>query len=298
MATKGHHPSTTKHASSAGGEKSRAAPAQKAAESEPRTKVGEAAQEVRDKLDPTAMKAELSALRDSLKEELKQELSQLRETTGDVVSGAQRSVERTGESVAELIRQNPVPMAMTGFGVAWMLVDGITGRGRRAGVSRGDRRIGDDVEVEIEVEGTRRTGDGGRIAESIQRRGTDLRKRASEIAQQAGSSYDSFKRNAGERVTRITRDVQERGKQIGSTVGEKYEANPWLIGAAAVTAGAIAGLAAPSTRREDAMLGSARDGLVETAQELANKALDKVQSAAKRVEDTAAQISGSSKRGA
>jgi hypothetical protein len=48
------------------------------------------------------------------------------------------------------------------------------------------------------------------------------------------------------------------------------------IGAAAMAVGTMVGLARPSTEKEDRLLGSARDKLIDNAERAAEGALDKV----------------------
>jgi hypothetical protein len=59
-----------------------------------------------------------------------------------------------------------------------------------------------------------------------------------------------------------------------------WNENPLLIGAAACVAGAIVGLAVPETERENELMGSARDGMIETVQETVREKVDQVQQAA------------------
>jgi hypothetical protein len=52
--------------------------------------------------------------------------------------------------------------------------------------------------------------------------------------------------------------------------------NPVALGAVALAAGTALGLALPRTEKEDRLLGSARDTVVDRAQELASEAVDTV----------------------
>jgi len=63
---------------------------------------------------------------------------------------------------------------------------------------------------------------------------------------------------------------------VEQAVGRWMEESPLAIGVVALATGTAIGLALPRTEKEDQLLGSARDTVVDRAQELASEAVDTV----------------------
>jgi len=148
-------------------------------------------------------------------------------------------------------------------------------------------------------EGERGFGEGqGDTAEQLREGATKLRERAGDIASQAG-----------ERVRQTTRDVRERageyvertGSQLrefqstarqrtrelwdqGSRLLDEY---PLEVTGAMFAVGVLAGLLMPSTRREDELLGEARDDVVERAKETGRETVQKLQNVGQQTMESA-----------
>ncbi|HZA36418.1 MAG TPA: hypothetical protein VE505_15885, partial [Vicinamibacterales bacterium] len=65
------------------------------------------------------------------------------------------------------------------------------------------------------------------------------------------------------------------------------EENPLAVGAVAMAVGAAVGLALPETRREQELMGDARDRMVDNAKSMANTAVDRATEAAQNLVGTA-----------
>ena len=93
--------------------------------------------------------------------------------------------------------------------------------------------------------------------------------------QQGGGTLDHMKETAG--------DIATKARNGASTVTTRFEQlmhdNPIAIGAVAVAAGAALGLALPSTRFESEYIGETGERLVDSVEDVARGALDKVQEA-------------------
>ena len=74
-----------------------------------------------------------------------------------------------------------------------------------------------------------------------------------------------------------------------SRVQQFLRDNPLAAGALAAAVGASVGMALPETRRENEVMGDARDAIVDRAQEAARNAAVRVQDAARSVEEVAAE---------
>nr|MBA3659913.1 hypothetical protein [Gemmatimonadales bacterium] len=71
-----------------------------------------------------------------------------------------------------------------------------------------------------------------------------------------------------------------------SNLEQMLEENPLAVAAGAILAGLAVGLLLPGTEREDRMMGSTRDELVDRAQDVAGRAADAAVSAGHEVADT------------
>jgi hypothetical protein len=74
--------------------------------------------------------------------------------------------------------------------------------------------------------------------------------------------------------------AHEQGKRLRGGFAGLLEERPLLVGAASLALGVLAGLALPSTRREDELLGDARDELLESAREAGKEAIQQGKEAA------------------
>jgi ElaB/YqjD/DUF883 family membrane-anchored ribosome-binding protein len=175
----------------------------------------------------------------------------------DVQDGALEAV--------DYVRQNPLPAALIGAGIAWLLMRTSTGRTGEAYPQQ--RHYG---------------GRGGRQTSGQDRYGAT-----------GDASYrTAASGNTGPGVTERLQDSwQHYSRRAESQFGRWMRENPLAVGAAAVAVGAAVGLSAPATNTENAWLGEARDGLVERVQDVAKdtvtQATNAVDNATQAVDDMA-----------
>jgi len=96
------------------------------------------------------------------------------------------------------------------------------------------------------------------------------------------SSVTSVASGVGSTVTGAGSQV----KQMPGRLRHMVEENPMRLGLVGVALGSAVALAVPETRRENQMLGEARDSIVERAQSTAQNTLQKVQHVAEEVGTT------------
>jgi hypothetical protein len=189
--------------------------------------------------------------------------------------------------VAGLFREHPIPTSLVAAaGLGWLLMN------RRSAGYRYDVAWPDDPS---------RPGAGGDGQSGVGRvvggaRDT-LRDAASRTRHTAGSLAgrvgDSLRR-AGEQVRStagdLTGTVQERWETVrdraATGLDRQLDTHPLALGAAALAAGAIVGLAAPRSEVEDEYLGQARDTLVDSASSAAEQAGARVREAAEQWRET------------
>jgi hypothetical protein len=248
--------------------------------------------------DPTAIRAEIRETRERmgdtieeigerlnpnrLKEQVKDGISDA--TIGRVKTMAQKAADRVSETrqtITNTVRENPIPAAMVGIGLGWLIWSGrqqgaFGSRSRYAGrVERGRS----DVPAGY-AEGTEFSGP---YAEPSAAYGA-----AEGAFERAAGIGENVKEKAGEladRAQNVAGTVAEQTRTQTRRVQEQFYENPLAIGTATLALGLAAGLAAPPTRREAQLVGDARDKLVDRVRNVARETGDKVQHAAERVVD-------------
>jgi len=207
----------------------------------------------------------------------------------------------------QVTREHPMPAAVIGLGLGWLMVessrksesdrysDQYDGRYRDYG--RGSYRQGYASPREGFYTGSdfdEETGPGALSA---------AKDKVKDVADSAKHALS----NAGDKVSDATDWTKEHASELGNQVSAKatdlkytakrqvrraktgfwqtMEANPLMVGAATLALGVIAGLAIPSTDKEDELMGETRDHLFEEVKEAGQQALDKGKHVAEAVAD-------------
>jgi Protein of unknown function (DUF3618) len=200
------------------------------------------------------------------------------------------------------LRDNPLPVALTGLGVAWLAVVSSIRREHRTRAlvpyeqARGWREVGDDI-----AERARRAGDAvsrgaAESDEAFRARVADARARvlgmqrdvaeaASAYIDRVQTALDAAQTRASETLERVGEtgrqateavgDALRRSRDYVSTAGngvaETVGNNPLLLAAFGVAAGALIGMMLPRTSQEDEWLGNAAGTLRETANDVMDR---------------------------
>jgi hypothetical protein len=171
----------------------------------------------------------------------------------DVQGGALEAV--------DYVKQNPIPAALIGASIAWLLMRTSAGR-TGPGYSR-HRQYG------------------GRGVRPVY--GEDLNAATGDPSYRTAASRDT-----GPGVTERIQDGWQHYSRRAETQFQRWiRENPLAVGAAALAVGAAVGLSAPATDTENAWLGEARDGLVERVQDVAK---DTVTQATQAVENVSQAV--------
>jgi hypothetical protein len=209
------------------------------------------------------------------------------------------------------------PGGIIGIGVAWLVIDRLTGRGRheRYEVGRRYRSEGDWAPSRAagRASGTVSRGTAyardkiSSVAGQAREKASDLSHRAQDALHTAKDTISDMGEKVGDRVGRAARYakdqavhatevVQRSAVRAGEQVSDLYEENPLALGAVALAAGLVGGLVLPSTRKEDELLGPARDQLVEKAKgigrEVAQAGKDAVQTVTQTAKEEAQRSQG------
>lgn len=248
---------------------------------------------------------EISGIKDVLKTEYNEAKTAVHAATvgrvQTMVHNARDTVNDAGSSVFTTIRENPIPAALMGVGLVWLLMNG-TSSGRRAGRQMGKYASGLAEQTE-------------ESASSALHRARDMGSNAvikvRDATQAAGHAASTFAHDASETVGHMAHDASESmghlAHRVTDTAGalatqtqhgahaveqtfeRTLQDNPLALGAVAFALGTAVGLVIPSTRQEDYLMGQSRDMLLEKAEHLAH---DTVQSAQANLSEA---ISGAGK---
>jgi ElaB/YqjD/DUF883 family membrane-anchored ribosome-binding protein len=212
----------------------------------------------------------------NLKEEAK---SAIKGAAHGAVSNAGEQARRTGSSLVEVIRENPLPVIAVGAGVTWLL----TQRSRsevsgnkmaRYAYTGPERRQGESWQ----------SGSGirGRVGSTVSGVKDSVSEAASSVAERAGE----FKDRAGERIGELGSEARRKTRRIKTNLEHAAEENPLALAISAAVVGLALGMLLPGTWREDELMGSSRDQLVDRAERTAERVKDAAVEAGRELKET------------
>ena len=212
----------------------------------------------------------------------------------------------------DIVRANPIPIALIGLGTAWLVasntgvVDRIANDER---IEAARRRVSDmasdlgnragslasDMAGKIGMGGgDRPLGQTGNrmIDESGRDDSSGWVHQASDMAQGAVRSVrDSAM------INRVSNFAGDGAGRIADQVSDAFERNPLVVGAVGLLAGALIAALLPATRFEDELVGTTRDELWEKAEDAGQDAISRVRDAATHAIDSATDAAADTIKG-
>lgn len=201
----------------------------------------------------------------------------------------------------QIAREHPLPTAVVGLGVGWMLLEsskksssqsfesGYGYRGYSAG--RGYGRFSgqtdynyDDYNYNFESDSEegrlshlahRAQETLGDAADSARETLHDTRERVGDLTDRAKHRASDLTDQAKHRASDLRGQARRQARKARTGFWQMLEEQPLTVGAATLALGLIAGLSIPSTRKEDELLGETRDRLFDEVKETAGEALEK-----------------------
>ncbi len=225
-------------------------------------------------------RAGMSETIDAIQERLSPE--NLKEQAKDRVKEA--TVGRAREarsSIVDTVRANPLPAALTGIGLGWLLVN--ARRQSSEQLRYRDRAYAyppvGDYSSRYEDEGA----DGSSAAQAAERASDKLGETTGRAQDKAGELASRTHDGASQ----LSDQAQYQVRRASDGFQRVLQENPLTVGALAVGVGAAIGLAIPETSKEHEVMGQARDNLVESAQETVQETQQKVQQVAEEARSAA-----------
>jgi hypothetical protein len=236
-----------------------------------------------------------------------------------MVHDARETVTDAGSSVLETIKANPIPAALIGVGLGWLLFGARSSgssertmrryrlqggnerygygagygyaegrdeqsfaRGPRRAMRQGQRAIGNAVH---------QAGEGvSNVGHRVQEGASHLVEGAQETAHNVGEKVSQLAHDAEHRASELAGDARVRGRQVMRGAGRQMRRaeqgiestlreNPLALGAVAIAIGAAIGLALPHTHVEDEWMGDTKDRLLHRAEGAAGQAIHRAEEA-------------------
>ena len=210
----------------------------------------------------------------NLKEEAK---SAIKGAAQGAVSNVGDQARRTGSRLVEVIRENPLPVIAVGAGVTWLLTQRshseVSGsRMARYAYTGHERRQGDSWQSGIR----------SRVGGTVSGVKDSVSEAASSVAERAGE----FKDRAGERIGDLGNEARRKTRRIKTNLRHAAEENPLALAIGAAVVGLALGMLLPGTQREDEIMGSSRDELVDRAERTAERVKDAAVEAGRELKET------------
>lgn len=270
---------------------------------------------IQDKLSPERLKREAKdALRDATIGKVE-----------DMTHTAKQEVKSWRKNLTQSIKDNPIPAAMIGAGLAWMFFSGsddendyptfydqnFYGRepqtrygtpytqGSETRSAIGDKANEVQRKVNKTVENAQETlsETANNIQETVSERAEQIRERKDEFVHSAQEQLSEVQSNlqaraaetqeeAERRMAQLQYEARVRSRQMQRQAKQTWQQNPIAVGLAAAAAGALFGLLIPNTELENRLVGETRDQVVSEAQQAAVNTYEKAQQVAAQAVET------------
>ena len=194
-------------------------------------------------------------------------------TSGEAATGF-------GSTVVTTIKQNPGPAALTALGIGWLVVNGSSAS------SSGDtgqypRSSSDEGAMsQVQEQASQLAGDAQGKASNVS---NQVQETASEVSGQVKGAASTIANQAQQKAGQAA----EQAQRVPNWFKRMADEHPMPLGVAAVALGSVAAFALPETRRENQLLGQARDSVVDQAQATAEQGVKKAQSIAGEAQEAA-----------
>lgn len=193
-----------------------------------------------------------------------------------------------GASLMTTIKENPIPAALIGFGVAWLFFGKMSSSSNAPAGWREDESYLYDRDQRFR----------GSYDYAQDRRQGGLGERASDVTGQVASGVSEAAGNVKDKAGEFVNQAQERAGMMGEQIKDQtqqvvhksqslIEENPLMAGAVALALGAAVGLMLPTTQRENQWMGEARDKFIDRAGGVVQDTVDKAQHIVSEATDAA-----------
>jgi Protein of unknown function (DUF3618) len=210
-----------------------------------------------DRLSPSSI---LDEAKDTVRNATVGRVEDMTSTATETLSGATSTVQDTGSGILETIKQNPVPAAIAGIGIAWLWTHRAPSQTASA-YGRSNVRARDDWDRGYNSAGVREGSTTDAIGDKL------------------GDAADSVGRRVsgvGDAVARVPDQVGGNAEGVTRQAQRLIEESPLAVGAAAIAVGAAIAMVLPVSQMERRVLGPAAGQVIGSVESTATDALQKV----------------------
>jgi hypothetical protein len=226
-------------------------------------------EELGDRLDPGTIAARTTdKVREATIGKVESKVDDVTNAASTLASNAGDTVQQTGSGVIETIKKNPVPAALAGFGIGWLVLNRQSGRPSASDWSRSGAGWSGQT---AEPRGFSDSNLGGNASEKIDEVTGKARRTAQDVASTVGDT-------ASDAAT----TVKSGASSVASTAQTAFESNPLAIGAIALAVGTAVGLALPASQAEKRVMGQAGRQLIDKAETAVTKPLEEIERTTER----------------
>lgn len=231
-------------------------------------------------------RAEMSGTIDAIKDRLNPEhlVQQAKDTVReatvgkvqDAASAAANTAKDSGAAVIEFIKENPIPLAVAGVGIAWLVANARRGTNgyRDSFASRPSYEYGPGYAGSEEL---RPGGAGAAMSQALGHIGDVAGQVQDKAGQIAGQVQDKAGQIAGQvqdQVSQFGAQAQYQSQRAVDWMQRLLDEKPLAAGAAALAVGMAIGLMVPETIQESRWMGAMRDNFMQKAQRTAHDVLE------------------------
>jgi ElaB/YqjD/DUF883 family membrane-anchored ribosome-binding protein len=172
-------------------------------------------------------------------------------------------------------KNNPLPLALTGIGLAWLMASGKNPPSQHAQTGPSTmQRLGERASSAM-----------GSTSEGA----SSARQRIGESAQAARERAGRMTQSARETAGRIGESTRQQMDRARGSFEYMLREQPLALAAVGLAIGAVFAAVAPRTRQEDELMGDARDRLAEKAKETGKEQLQKAERVASAAKEAATE---------
>jgi ElaB/YqjD/DUF883 family membrane-anchored ribosome-binding protein len=234
---------------------------------ETRSELSETIDAIQERLSPEHLKAQADALKD-------QATDTIREATvgkaEQMVTNVQETVKGTRKTTVETIKANPLPAALVGVGIGWLIKESRSSAARRSTSFPSPSGV-------------------SQTADQLQDIGGELVGRVQTTTSQMTNQVQSQASQVQRQMSQVSTQAQQQAQQLARQARQRYQENPLAMGGVALALGAIVGLLVPETPQEEQLLGQTANTVVDKAQAAVQETMQKVQSVAEEAKGAAQQ---------
>jgi len=203
----------------------------------------------------------------------------MRNHTGDIMM-----------NFGQTLKENPVPLALVGLGIGWLLISG------KSDSSRHSASSSDDDAYESYYEGYSQASQKAHPSSMTATAAKKASAAYEGISDKVAEAVDEISAKTSAAVDGLSARASSTMDDLSDRAGQAYDAtrataqqHPLVLGAIGLAVGIAAAMLLPRTRQEDASIGEMRDRMVEQVKEAGKETLQKAKDVASDAWDAAKQ---------